>query len=149
MSLVEMEEHGFSLPTAEELASPPDGGLCAMDWATRRVFVEVHANINFYRYTTAVAPLLPQLRRAYAACGCLLHTSAIIREPVAHIVSAYRYFHLTDSARSPTTPLKPISEWRAPASRHASPQRHASPPLHKHMPSLPCAAGWDGSLGCR
>lgn len=56
---------------------------------------------------------LPKLRRAFSACGCLLHTSALVREPVPHIVSAYRYFHLRDDARSPTTPLRPLQEWCA------------------------------------
>lgn len=109
----DMEAAGFHLPNASHLDSLPADELCAMDWAKRRAFVEVHANINFYRFTIGVLPLLPRLRRAYAACGCLLHTSALVREPVSHIVSAYRYFHLRDSARAPTTELRPLADWRA------------------------------------
>lgn len=49
INLAEAEARGFALPTEEELESLPVEQLCAMGWAQRRVFMEVHANINFYR----------------------------------------------------------------------------------------------------
>lgn len=48
MSFYEMEAREFRLPTPSEVDTLPPDELCGMDWAQRRVFVEVHANINFY-----------------------------------------------------------------------------------------------------
>ena len=76
--------HGFTLARALH-AGACGAARRSLDWRTSHVVAEVHDPVGVARFRAVLWPRLAVLRRAYAAAGCALEVSTVLREPAPAI----------------------------------------------------------------
>ena len=83
----------------------------APDWRTASIAVEFHGYTR-NRYWEQVVPVLPALRKLYEGAGGRLVTSAMLREPVKHLISSYHMWPPNRrSARGAGKHVVPLLDW--------------------------------------
>lgn len=73
------------------LCASADGPATPARWHDARIVLEFHASTTIF-YHTHVMPRLGELRRLYAAHGGRVVTATLLREPIAHMRSAFLFW---------------------------------------------------------